>query len=286
MARRNRLGPILVLPSFVFIFMFLVFPVFFGAYFSFLDVRFLRPSGFAGLENFVFVLSNPEVVSAIGRSLFVSVAAAAITIVIGFIIANWADRRIRGYSNTIQIVSLVPWVTSMVVGALLWKWIFASQLGLYNYTRSLLGLELVQPLDRASSALTTLIFVLSWRTIGYAMVMLLAGLKMVPKTLIESSKMDGANEFQRVIYIIIPTIRTPLLIASIVVTLSNMNNVTVPMVLTGGGPGNATNVVSLELYRTGFVYNDYGGASALFLIVFALNVLLIYLYMRMVKWNV
>jgi multiple sugar transport system permease protein len=174
----------------------------------------------------------------------------------------------------------------MVVGALLWKWIFASELGLYNYVRDLLGLAKVQPLDRAGSALSSLVFVMAWRTIGYSMVMLLAGLKMVPKALIESSKIDGANALQRVFYIIIPTIRTPLLIATIVVTLSNMNNVTVPMVLTGGGPGNATNVVSLELYRTGFLYSDYGAASALFLVVFVLNVILIYLYMRMVKWDV
>jgi ABC-type sugar transport system permease subunit len=286
MARRSLLGPLLVLPSFVFIFLFLVFPIFYGAYFSVLDIRFLNSEGFVGLENFRYILSQSQVITAIGRSLFVSVTAAAITIVVGFFIASWVDSRSGGYSRTIQMVALVPWVTSMVVGALLWKWIFASELGLYNYFRDLIGLAKVQPLDRAGSALGSMIFVMAWRTIGYSMVMLLAGLKMVPIALIESSKIDGANAFQRVIYVIIPTIRTPLLIATIVVTLSNMNNVTVPMVLTGGGPANATNVVSLELYRTGFVYSDYGAASALFLIVFALNVLLIYLYMRMVKWNV
>ena len=118
------------------------------------------------------------------------------------------------------------------------------------------------------------------------MVMILAGLKTVPLEMIEASRVDGANLFQRLLYVIIPMIKTPVLVALIVVTLSNMNNVTVPMVLTGGGPANATNVASLELYRMGFLYNDFGGASALAVTMFGLNVILILLYIRMVKWNV
>lgn len=284
--RKNYLGPLLVLPGFIFIFMLLIFPVFYGMYFSLLDIRYLKVSGFAGFDNFAYVLGESQVIQAIVRSLLVSIAAAFITIVASFLIASWADARTGVYSYSIQLMSLIPWVTSMVVGALLWKWIFASELGLYNYVRDLLGLAKAPTLDKASSALSSLVFVMSWRTIGYAMVMILAGLKTVPVELIESSKIDGARAWQRVLYVIIPTIRTPLLVATIVVTLSNMNNATVPMVLTGGGPANATNVVALELYRMGFMYNDYGGASALFLIVFLLNVLLIYLYVRMMKWDI
>ena len=266
--------------------MLLIFPVFFGFYFSLFKVNFLQIERFTWFQNFGRILGRPETLPAIGRSLFLSLTAAALSILAGFILAYWADKRSGGYSYFIQILGLVPWVTSMVVGALLWKWIFAGDLGLYNYVRSLVGLSKVQPLQYAGSAMGSLIFVVAWRTVGYSMVMILAGLKTVPIELIEASRVDGANLPQRLLYIIIPSIRTSVLVAMIVVTLSNMNNVTVPMVLTGGGPAEATNVASLELYRMGFLYNDFGGASALALVMFGINVLLIVVYMRMVKWNV
>jgi ABC-type sugar transport system permease subunit len=107
MTRKSVLGPLLVLPSFVFIFLFLIFPVFYGAYFSVLDVRFLNSQGFVGLENFRYVLGQSQVLTAIGRSLFISVAGALITIVVGFIIASWADSRSGFYSSAIQTVALV-----------------------------------------------------------------------------------------------------------------------------------------------------------------------------------
>ena len=134
--------------------------------------------------------------------------------------------------------------------------------------------------------MATLIFAVAWRTIGYSMIMILAGLKTVPVELLEASRVDGAGAIQQVFFIQLPMIKTPLLLSTIVVTLSNMNNVTVPMVLTGGGPAKATNVISLELYRMGFTYYNFGEASTLAFIVLCLNVLLIYSYIRMVKWHV
>jgi len=185
----------------------------------------------------------------------------------------------------LQIVGLIPWVLSMVVGALLWKWIFAGELGLINYVRSLIGLPTTEPLMGKFSAKAVLVFVISWRTIGYSMVMLLAGLKMVPTELIEVASVDGAGTLLRIRHIILPLIKTPLLISGITVTLSNINNVTVPMVLTGGGPVNATNVVSLELYRMAFAYSQYDMASALAMVVLLINIIMIAIYMRAVKWH-
>ena len=117
------------------------------------------------------------------------------------------------------------------------------------------------------------------------MVMLLAGMKTVPKELEEAAMVDGASLLQRIVHIVLPLIKTPLLVSGITVLMSNVNNVTVPMVLTGGGPVNSTNVVALALYRMGFVNNQYGMASALATIVIIINVVLIAGYIRVVKWK-
>jgi ABC-type sugar transport system permease subunit len=282
--KRINLGPILIAPGFIFIFMFLIFPIFFALGMSFFKTNFLEFVGFAGFENFIRILTHTETMNSIGRGIMMSLAA-AITMFIGFWVAYWVDSRSGFFAVLLQLIGLVPWVLSMVVGALLWKWIFAGDLGLLNTLFRALGLPTVNPLGSRISAMISLIFVVSWRTIGYSMVMLLAGMKTVPRELEEAAMVDGASMFQRIIHITLPLIKTPLLVSGITVLMSNVNNVTVPMVLTGGGPVNSTNVVALELYRMGFVNNQYGMASALATIVIIINVVLIAGYLRVVKWK-
>jgi multiple sugar transport system permease protein len=286
MRRGPGLGPFLVLPSFIFIFMLLVFPVLFGFWFSLFEARFLNLRGFVGLDNFVRVLANPANIAALVRAFTISLGSCALTTAVGFLLAFWSHRRSGRFGYWIQLVGLLPWIISMVVGSLLWKWIFAGELGLFNYIVSLIGLGPYPILDQAAPAIAALSFVLVWRTIGYSMVMILSGLKTVPEEIIEAGKVDGCSAAQSVRHIILPMIKTPLLVAGIVVTLSNLNNVDVPLTLTGGGPANATNVVSLELYRMAFVYNNFSAASALAMVVFAFNVLLIAAYLRLLRWDI
>ena len=285
MRKKINLGPILIAPGFIFIFVFLIFPIFFALGLSFFRMNFLQVQAFIGLQNFITVLSRGETIRSIGRGLLMSLISVSFTMLTGFVLAYWVNARSGGLAFSIQIVGLVPWVLSMVVGALLWKWMFAGELGLLTYVGSLFGLKVIEPLQFKSSAMISLMFVISWRTVGYSMVMILAGLKTVPQELVEAASVDGAGPLLRVRHVILPLIKTPLLVSGITVMLSNINNVTVPMVLTGGGPVNATNVVALELYRMGFVYNQYGNASALATIVILINVILIAVYLRGVKWT-
>ena len=285
MRKRVNLGPILIAPGFIFIFMFLIFPIFFALGLSLFKTNYLQIQEFTGFANFVRVLGRQVTVNSIGLGIFMSVVSAAITMFIGFWLAYWVDSRSGMYAMTLQLIGLVPWVMSMVVGALLWKWIFAGDLGLLNFVLRGMGLPTINALGTRVSAMASLIFVVSWRTIGYSMVMLLAGMKTVPQELIEASMVDGAGMIRRIVHVILPLIKTPLLVSGITVLMSNVNNVTVPMVLTGGGPVNSTNVVALELYRMGFVNSQYGMASALATIVIIINVFLIAGYLKVVKWQ-
>ena len=106
------------------------------------------------------------------------------------------------------------------------------------------------------------------------------------KGLLEAARVDGANTWQALMRIKLPLIKTPMLLSTIVLTMSNFNNNTVPLILTGGGPGTATNVISLELYRMGFTYYKFGLASALSVLVFLVNIVFVVLYVRMIKYDV
>ena len=118
------------------------------------------------------------------------------------------------------------------------------------------------------------------------MIMMLAGLKGIPNELIEAGKIDGASSLQIMKNIKIPLLKTPVIIASVVLIMSNFNNIAVPMSLTGGGPANATNVVAMELYRQGFFYFKFGLSGALSIVIFSINVIFVILYMKVLKYEI
>ena len=283
---RSISGMALVSPGMLLILIILVFPLFYTLYISVHEFNYLKLGDFIWFRNYIKLFSNPEIMQSIIRTIFLSVAGLALSLTFGLLLALWVNARRGIYAYIIQMVALVPWVTSVIVGTLLWKWMLDDDLGLLNYLLNLLGLRPINFFSNANIAMATLIFVVSWRTVGYSMVMILAGLKGIQLDIIEAGKVDGANQWQLLRYIKIPIIKTPLIISSIVLILSNFNNVTVPLVLTGGGPAGATNVVSLELYRLGFSYSIFGMASALSFIVFIINIIFITVYMRLVKYDV
>ncbi len=174
----------------------------------------------------------------------------------------------------------------MVVAAMLWKWIFQEETGLLNYLLRLAGFGKVGFLTNKNVALNTLIFVITWRVIGYVMVQVLAGLKSIPKEYEEAAYVDGADKWQMFWRIRFPLLKTPLSISAIIVGLSNMNNLTVPLTLTAGGPGSATMTISIELYRQTFKFYHFGEASALTIVLIALNFVLMVLYIKAVKYEI
>ena len=117
MRKRINLGPILIAPGFIFIFMFLIFPIFFALGMSFFKTNFLQFVGFAGFDNFIRVISHTETMNSIGRGLMMSLFAAAFTMFVGFWVAYWVDSRSGFFAVLLQLIGLVPWVLSMVVGA-------------------------------------------------------------------------------------------------------------------------------------------------------------------------
>lgn len=281
-----NLGALLVLPATCLILIILISPLFFAMYISLYNADYLSLSTFVGLKNYIRILSNKQIVKSIGTTFIISLSGLVISMVLGTALALWVDKKNGRFAYLLQIVGLIPWVTSMVVGGLLWKWILDPDLGLCNYVLKTLGFPTFNIYKTGFSAVMAVILVMAWRTVGYAMVMILAGLKGIPEDVIEAGNVDGANKFQIFWSIKMPLIKTPLMISSIVLFMSNFNNVTIPMVLTGGGPGTATTVTSLELYRQAFTFYKFGDASALSFIIFVINAVLTIVYIKAVKYDV
>lgn len=279
-------GPLLAAPAMLLIFFIMIFPMFYTVYCSLFNLDYMHFGNYMGLGNYTKILTDPKFWPSLKVTFIISLAAVAISLTVGTLLAIWVDKKNGLFGYAIQLTGLVPWVTSMVVAALLWKWVFDGEMGLLNYALSLIGVQPVNLFSSGPKAVATTIFVIAWRTIGYSMVMILAGLKGIPNDLIEAAQVDGANSSQIFWRVKLPMIKTPALISSIVLTMSNFNNNTIPMVLTSGGPANATNVITLNLYRTGFTYFQFGRASALAFVVLMINIALVILYVKAVRYEV
>lgn len=174
----------------------------------------------------------------------------------------------------------------MVVAGLLWKWLFNGDLGLFNLFLGVFDIDPIYVIQNKNSAIIALIFVLVWRLVGYAMIMILAGLKGLDTSLLEAAKVDGASALQSLFYIKLPLIKTSLLLSTIVLTVSNFTNNTIPKVLTNGGPNNATNVITLLQYNLGFRYYDFGTSAALSVLIMLITSLIIVVYIKVSNYKI
>ncbi len=271
-------------PALAFIIFFLLVPLGYCLYCSAWRCDYMNFTKYVGLDNYK-ILFAPDTLKSIGLSFYISFVSLAIALVVGILLALWINASKEKTAYVLEIIILIPWVTSQVVGAMLWKWLLRDDTGLMNYILNQLGIQSVRFLSDKDIVVYSLISVMTWRVIGYVMVQMVAGLKAIPKEYEEAAMIDGANKWQLFWKVRLPQLKTPMAISAIIVALSNLNNVTVPMTLTGGGPGKATTVISILAYRQSFSYYHFGESSALSIALCLVNFILTVMYVKAVKYE-
>lgn len=275
-----------IVPAFGLLGLVLFSPVFYGFWFSLFRIRYGAPTDFIGLGNFAALLSDPVLGGVLSRSVVFTAFAVSLTIALALALAVWIDRLGEKRGFVIQMIVIVPWIISTVVATLLFRWVFVNDIGLALSLMRWAGFGDVKLLNDPTSAMALLIGVSVWKRIGYAVIILLAGLKGIPDDYEEAARIDGASGWQIFRRITLPLLKTPLLLVAIVLTLSNLNTVETPLVLTGGGPGNATRILPMEVFDRAFVTYDLGSATALALAMFLGNIILVFAYVRLARWKV
>ncbi|WP_405055750.1 sugar ABC transporter permease [Kribbella sp. NBC_01505] len=165
-------------------------------------------------------------------------------------------------------VFFLPYVTSIVLAAVIWKWIYDAQDGLLN---AVLGLVSIGPIDFLGSdhsVLASIAVTSAWKGFGYSMLILLAGLQAVPKSYLEAAMIDGASAWQRFRYIVLPQLRPVLFFVLVIETISAFQVFDAMYVMTGGGPVRASYSLVYFLYDSGFKFFDFGYASAIGIMLF------------------
>ena len=286
LTKHRNLSGFYIAPAMAVLILCLIMPLFYTVYCSLFKLDYLVNGGFVGMKNYVTLLTDRKVQDSLLLTLGITLISTLLSVLLGLAMALWIDRKTGFFAYLIEMLGLVPWVISMVVAGLLWRWLFHGDLGLFNMILRMLGLDPIYVVQNKVPAIIALIFVMVWRLVGYAMIMILAGLKGLDGGLIEAAKVDGASPFQLLIYIKLPLIKSSVLLSTIVLTISNFTNNTVPKVLTGGGPSNATNVITLYQYNLGFQYYKFGTSAALSVLIMLITSLIIVLYIKVSNYRI
>lgn len=249
-------------PSIVILLLIVVFPLAFLFFMSTQSYDFSLQGEFIGLENYVRLIQDPRFLNSIFRTaLFVLLSIGATTI-LGLIIALFLNGDYRGI-KWYRVLFIIPMFATPVAVALVWRTMFHPQIGILNYFLQLVGLPGSVWLGSTRTALASVTLVEAWRRTPIVMLILLAGLRSLPKEPFESSIVDGANAIQRFIYITIPLLRPTLFIAVLINAIDSIRSFDTFFALTEGGPRYSTETLSVYSYLRTFQFLDFGYGSSI-----------------------
>ena len=265
----RRLGIALISPVVVYMLIVMVFPFIWALFVSLTDKKVGSEGSFIGFQNYVDLIKDPLFWRSVWNTVIFTVAAVALKVVFGVIMALLLNERIV-FRNVNRALLILPWTIPTMVSVLIWQWIFSDISGVLNYI--LLNLNIVEErigfLASRSLAMGAVVLVNAWRGIPFVGISVLAGLQCIDGTLYEAARIDGANVFQRFRSVTLPMIKNVTILATIVTTVWTLGDFEIVWVLTKGGPANGTQILSTLSYTFGFMNMDIGKALAVALISF------------------
>jgi multiple sugar transport system permease protein len=257
-------------------------PIVRGVVLSFQQVNFVTSPDWVGWENFERLFADPLFAVAWRNTAYFTVLALAIGFGVPFLTAVVLNelRHAKGY---FRLLVYLPVMLPPVVTALLWKWFYDPGPGLFNSVLRGLDLPTSQWLDSSGTSMISLVLVITWANMGSATLIYLAALQTIPGELYEAADLDGAGLLKKIWHVTIPQTKFVILMLLLLQVVATMQIFTEPFVMTGGGPEESTVTVLLLLYRYAFYYNDFGTASALSLILFAVLGVFSFLYLKITR---
>jgi ABC-type sugar transport system permease subunit len=244
--------------------------------FSLYDATIAVKKSFVGLAHFRDILDDPASRGNIGVTFLYMVAGVPSTVALGLGLALLLNRQSR-CAGVFRTLLIVPWITSLVITALLWRFVLNGNLGPVTHALEVMGLPNVQFLDK-HWAMVSLVVASAWNGYAFSMILLLAALQQIPDSVRRAAQVDGISAWLTFRHITLPHLTPTLLVTTIVASMHYLNMIELPLILTGGGPGRRTEILPLRLYREAFDYYNTGLASAMAVVVFAFNVALTILY--------
>jgi multiple sugar transport system permease protein len=274
-----------IAPAIIYLLGFSVFPLIYSVRISLTDLNITRQGTgiFIGLKNYINLFSEGSLfLKTLGNTFLILVLAIAIEMTLGYLIAHlfFLAKDVKGIS-VLRTIYIIPIMITPLIFGLTWSYILNPLLGIMNYLLSVLHLPTLSWLGSPATAIYTIIGIDVWQWTPFVVMLIFAGLSSIPQELFEAADVDGAKWYQTVLHIEIPSIERVLGIALIVRLMDLFRMFDLIYATTQGGPGGATEVISMFAYRQSFNYYNTGIGSAASIIALILTIFLSTLFVEL-----
>ena len=271
----RRYGYLLAAPTVLIVLLIILFPITFALISSFFDYTLINKSfnNFIGLDNYVNSINDEQLFNSISVTFFFVILVVLFEFLLGFFIAlllNSIDR----FKSVYYFILLLPLLINPIVVGLIWRMFLHPQLGILNYLLSLISINPINWLGDPKMAFVTIIFVDIWHQVSFMIILLLAGLSAIPKEPYEAARSDGAGILDCFIHITLPYMRPVIIVTILIRLIFAVKTYDLIYIMTKGGPGDATDLISYYIYRSAFISLNLGEAAAMSTILLFIIIIL------------
>lgn len=274
--KRIKIIPILfLLPSLLFLGVFVYIPLIQNFYNSFFDFSvFSQTKEFVGFKHFIELFNDKVIVIALLNNFKYAIISVIFQVFIALVLAAiLEDRLFRKFAPALRVIYFIPVMISISVIALLFSFIYNPQMGLLNSFLELIGLEnLAIPwLGNADTAIYAVIAMSQWQSIGFITMLFIVAIQKIPKELYEAAEIDGAGKIRRFFSITVPQVKETMFVNVLITVTGSILVFNEPYILTNGGPGVSSMTLAVHMYQLGFFKDNMGYASAVATLIFVLS---------------
>jgi multiple sugar transport system permease protein len=277
----TRIAVLFILPALVGFLVFMVWPTLRGIYLSFTSFNLLTPPEFNGVDNYVRMVQDPVFWNAMKVTLYYVIIniglQTAFALVIGVMMQRLTKRTwLRG-------IILTPYLVSNVVAAMVFLWILDFQLGIGNQIIDAVGINRIPFLSSDTWVIPTIALINVWRHVGYTALLIFAGLQMIPETVYEAGRLDGASEVRMFRSITLPLLRPILALVLIITVVGSFQVFDTVAIATKGGPVDSSRVLQYYIYDVAFGRFQFGYASAMSVALLVVLVVITFIQYRLTR---
>jgi len=274
-------GLYFVLPTLIIYGIFLIYPMITAFHYSFFKWNLLSEKKYVGLSNFAKMINDKRFWNSYITTFHFTLISIILIIILSFILALILEKSFK-FKNIFQSAIFIPVILTMVSIAVVWQFMFQSTGILSNLFIDLFGTK-IKWLTSTKIAPYSMILVNVWKMTGYYMIIFIAGLLNVPNTFYEAARVDGANYFERLIYITLPQMKNTFILVFVSGVIFSFAAFPQQYVMTEGGPGRSTEVLALLIYKQAFEFTKFGYSSSISVAFFASLLLFSIIQLRLFK---
>ncbi|HLW31109.1 MAG TPA: sugar ABC transporter permease [Aequorivita sp.] len=275
-----------VAPSIIILLLIMVYPLINNFYNSFRYLTLInqRSGGiFIGLLNFLELFTEPSFLNSLWVTFIYVFLTVTLQIGIAFLIALAVYKGRTRLRQITTICLLLPKMVTPVAAALVWRFMLNYETGIINYFMSLFHIPRISFLTNSVSAMITLNIIGVWQHLGFSFLLIVTGLMAISNEILEAAEVDGTTWFQKLRHIIIPILRPVLTVVSLFAIINSFQAFDTIFMTTGGGPAEATQVLSIYLYRKLFIASSFGSAAAVSVILLVISLFISFSMIRVLK---